>query len=111
MEERELIAGYVSGVNACQYCHGVHSQVAIALGFPQEGFVKLMEDVETSDVDGKMKPVLKYVRKLTLTPSKNQKSPSAPSSSFRSSVLSSKIYESFFLKRSVLLNGIVFFQV
>jgi uncharacterized peroxidase-related enzyme len=70
LEERELIAGYVSGVNACQFCHGVHSQVAIALGFPKEGFVKLMEDVDTSDVDERMKPVLKYVRKLTLTPSK-----------------------------------------
>ncbi len=70
LEERELIAGYVSGVNACQYCHGVHSQVAIALGFPEDGFVKLMEDVDSSDVDEKMKPVLNYVRKLTLTPSK-----------------------------------------
>jgi uncharacterized peroxidase-related enzyme len=70
LEERELIAGYVSGVNACQFCHGVHSQVAIALGFPEDGFVKLMEDVDTSDVDEKMKPVLKYVQKLTLTPAK-----------------------------------------
>ena len=43
--------------------------VAIALGFPEDGFVKLMEDVDASDVDEKMKPVLKYVRKLTLTPS------------------------------------------
>jgi uncharacterized peroxidase-related enzyme len=70
LEERELIAGYVSGVNACQFCHGVHSQVAIALGFAEDGFVKLMEDVDTSDVDEKMKPVLKYVRKLTVNPSK-----------------------------------------
>ncbi|MDX1485125.1 MAG: peroxidase-related enzyme [Alphaproteobacteria bacterium] len=70
LEERELIAGYVSGVNACQYCHGVHSQVAIALGFPEDGFVKLMEDVEASGVDEKMKPVLKFVRKLTLEPAK-----------------------------------------
>ncbi len=70
LEERELIAGYVSGVNACEYCHGIHSQVAIALGFPEDGFVKLMEDVDGSGVDEKIKPVLKFVRKLTLTPSK-----------------------------------------
>ncbi len=69
LQERELIAGYVSGVNACEYCHGVHSQVAIALGFPEDGFVKLMEDVDGSGVDEKIKPVLKFVRKLTLTPS------------------------------------------
>lgn len=68
--QRELIAGYVSGVNACQYCHGVHSQVAIALGFPEESFAKLMEDVDGSDVDERLKPVLRFVRKLTLTPSK-----------------------------------------
>lgn len=26
--ERELIAAYVSGLNACDYCHGVHSETA-----------------------------------------------------------------------------------
>lgn len=26
--ERELIAAYVSGVNACDYCHGVHTVAA-----------------------------------------------------------------------------------
>ena len=70
LQERELIAAYVSGVNTCQYCHGVHSQVAMALGFAEDGFARLMEDVDTSGVDDKIKPVLKYVRKLTLTPSK-----------------------------------------
>lgn len=70
MAERELIAGYVSGVNACQYCHGIHSQVAIDLGIPEEAFAKLVEDVDASDVDAEMKPVLRFVRKLTLAPSR-----------------------------------------
>ena len=26
--DKELIAAYVSGLNACQYCHGVHSEAA-----------------------------------------------------------------------------------
>ncbi|HET9139100.1 carboxymuconolactone decarboxylase family protein, partial [Actinophytocola sp.] len=32
--ERELIAAYVSGVNACDYCHGVHTATAEAFGVP-----------------------------------------------------------------------------
>lgn len=70
LAERELIAGFVSGVNACRFCHGVHSEVAIALGMPEDTFVKLLDDVDASDVDEKLKPVLKFVRKLTLSPSK-----------------------------------------
>lgn len=68
--ERELIAGYVSGVNACQFCHGVHSEVAIALGVPEDTFEKLMSDIDSADIDEKMKPLLHYVRKLTLTASR-----------------------------------------
>src|SRR5690349_7984961 len=30
--ERELIAAYVSGLNACRYCHGVHQATAQAFG-------------------------------------------------------------------------------
>src|SRR6266851_2941863 len=33
--ERELIAAYVSGLNACRYCHGVHTATAEAFGFPE----------------------------------------------------------------------------
>jgi len=36
--ERELIAAYVSGVNECGYCHGVHTATAEAFGI-QEGHV------------------------------------------------------------------------
>jgi AhpD family alkylhydroperoxidase len=30
--ERELIAAYVAGLNACGYCHGIHIAVAEAFG-------------------------------------------------------------------------------
>jgi AhpD family alkylhydroperoxidase len=33
--ERELIAAYVSGLNGCRYCHGVHTETAERLGVPQ----------------------------------------------------------------------------
>lgn len=67
--ERELIAAYVSGVNACTYCHGAHVIAAQAFGIDRELFDGLMADLDTSAVDAKLKPLLAYVRKLTLTPS------------------------------------------
>lgn len=68
--ERELIAGFVSGVNACAYCHGSHTAVAVAFGFPDDLMPKLLDDINTAPIEAKMKPVLAYVKKLTLTPAK-----------------------------------------
>lgn len=68
--ERELIAAYVSGLNACAYCHGAHIVFAKAYGIEVETIEALMRDRETAPVDDKLKPVLAYVEKLTLTPSK-----------------------------------------
>ena len=68
--ERELIAGYVSGLNACDYCHGVHAATAREFGIPEGLMVKLFESVDEAPIDEKMKPILRYVRKLTLSPSK-----------------------------------------
>ena len=68
--ERELIASYVSGLNACQYCAGGHAAAAEAFGI-NEGFLgRLLEDVDGSGVDERLKPVLAYVKKLTLTSSR-----------------------------------------
>lgn len=66
--ERELIAAYVSGLNSCTYCHGAHVVAAQAFGIDGNLFEGLMEDIATSAVDQKLKPLLEYVRKLTLTP-------------------------------------------
>lgn len=68
--ERELIAAYVSGLNACHYCHGVHTAAAEAFGVPAGLLSDLVDDVETAAVDERMRPVLRYVRKLTLTPAR-----------------------------------------
>lgn len=67
--ERELIAAYVSGINSCTYCHGAHVVAARAFGVDPDLLDGLMADLETSHVDGKLKPVLAYVGKLTRTPS------------------------------------------
>lgn len=63
--ERELIAAYVSGLNACGYCHGVHSAVAEAFGVGEGTLTALLDDVDSGPVDERLKPVLRYVSKLT----------------------------------------------
>jgi uncharacterized peroxidase-related enzyme len=66
--ERELIAAYVSGVNACDYCHGVHSRTAAAFGVPESVLAVVIFDLESAPIDSRMKPLLRYLAKLTLTP-------------------------------------------
>lgn len=68
--ERELIAAYVSGLNACQYCHGVHSATAQAFGVSDGVLSALLADVDTAPVVEHMKPMLQYAGKLTLSPNR-----------------------------------------
>jgi uncharacterized peroxidase-related enzyme len=68
--QRELIAAYVSGLNACVYCHGTHVAVAEACGVAPDLVKALLADIETAPLEAKMKPVLRYARKLTLSPAR-----------------------------------------
>lgn len=68
--ERELIAACVSACNACRYCTGVHSQTARAFGVDEALLQSLADDPQAAPVDEKLKPVLAYVRKLTLSPAR-----------------------------------------
>ena len=68
--ERELMAAYVSGLNACDFCHGAHIIAASVHGIDEGLFAALMADVETAPIGGRMKPILAYARKLTLTPAR-----------------------------------------
>jgi uncharacterized peroxidase-related enzyme len=67
--QRELIAAYVSGLNACGYCHGVHRVAAEAFGIQEETLSALLEDVSTDAIDEPMRVLLRYVEKLTREPS------------------------------------------
>lgn len=67
--ERELIAAYVSGVNSCDYCHGVHRVTAEVCGIEQGVIPAALDDLDASGVPEKMRPILRYVGKLTRTPS------------------------------------------
>ncbi len=66
--EKEIIAAYCSLLNACDFCYGAHKNVCMALGVDEGLFQQLVDDIDTAPVDEKLKPVLRYVRKLTLTP-------------------------------------------
>ncbi len=68
--DRELVAAYVSGLNECEYCYRDHAMAAEAFGIDPDVFANLLDDVDASAVDEKMKPLLRFVRKLTLTPSR-----------------------------------------
>lgn len=68
--QRELIAAYVSGVANCQYCSGIHAMIAEQFGM-EEGLIRdLLEDVDSADIEDNFKPILKYVKKVTLEPTK-----------------------------------------
>lgn len=63
--ERELIAAYVSGLNGCRYCHGVHTATAERLGVPQGAIAALLAGDPKADIPAKMRPVLELAAKLT----------------------------------------------
>jgi uncharacterized peroxidase-related enzyme len=69
--ERELIAAFVSGLNACQFCYGAHVAGAEALGVAPRLIEDLIKDIDQAKrVNERLKPVLGFVRKLTKEPAK-----------------------------------------
>jgi uncharacterized peroxidase-related enzyme len=68
--ERELIGTFVSKLNQCHYCYSVHNSAAKAYGYDPALVTNLVENVETAPVGEKLKPMLRYVRKLTLDQSR-----------------------------------------
>lgn len=68
--ERELIAAFTSLLNACSYCYDEHNAVAASFGVSAELLKALVEDVDTAPVEERMRPVFRYVKKLTQTPSR-----------------------------------------
>ena len=68
--ERELIAAFVSGLNACSFCFGAHKIYARAFGIDEGVVDALVADVDVAPVDEKLKPLLKYIAKLKDLPPK-----------------------------------------
>jgi uncharacterized peroxidase-related enzyme len=67
--ERELIAAYVSGLNRCRYCHGVHAATAQRLtGVSASDMAAMVASDDFSSVDAAMRPVLTLAGALTRDP-------------------------------------------
>jgi uncharacterized peroxidase-related enzyme len=68
--EREIIATYVSGLNACQFCCTTHKEIAINYGMDEALLEQLMNDPAQADISDKLLPLILLARKLTQTPSR-----------------------------------------
>jgi uncharacterized peroxidase-related enzyme len=68
--ERELIGAFVSSTNDCPYCAGLHTVIASHFDIPESTLEALALDFEIAPVEQRMRPVLRYVEKLTKSPYK-----------------------------------------
>ena len=66
--ERELILAYAAGVAGCKFVYVAHSEVAYAWGVEPGVMDRLLQDLDRAPVEARLKPLLAFVRKLTLTP-------------------------------------------
>lgn len=69
-EQREMIGAYTSGTNDCTFCYDTHKATAEAFGVDEDLLESMLSDLDASAVDKKLKPVLRYVKKLTETPAR-----------------------------------------
>ena len=68
--DKEMIAAYSSLLNESEYCYSGHSRVAINLGTDPDIFDPLIKNIDTAPVREDLKPLLKFIRILTLEPAK-----------------------------------------
>lgn len=68
--QRELFFAYGSAVNACNFCADSHVAVADAFGLDEVLLSQLIVDIDAAEVDEYIKPIFKYIKKLSETPSR-----------------------------------------
>ncbi len=68
--DRELLAAYVSALNACQYCTGIHEAVALRFGIQPNTIEDLLKAIDDSPIEKKLHPIFYFAKKLTLSPAK-----------------------------------------
>jgi len=68
--ERELVATYVSGLNACKFCFDSHLVYAELFGIEPGLATALLDDLDTAPVSDRMRALLAYVGKLNTLPSR-----------------------------------------
>jgi uncharacterized peroxidase-related enzyme len=65
---RELIIAYTSDLNESESCYKAHKSLVKELGIDEAVYGQLRSDIDSANVDEKLKPILRFVKKLTLTP-------------------------------------------
>lgn len=66
--ERELIFAYAAGLAGCEFVYVAHAEVAYALGIERGLIEALLDNFESAAVELHLRPLLAFVRKLTLSP-------------------------------------------
>jgi uncharacterized peroxidase-related enzyme len=66
--ERELILAYAAGLVGCAFVAVAHAEVAYAWGIERGLIERLLEDPDGVSLEPRLKPLLAFVRKLSLTP-------------------------------------------
>lgn len=65
---RELIITYVSALNRSDFCYNEYQAKSEVVEINDVIVEQLQTDIDSANVDDKLKPVLRFVKKLTLTP-------------------------------------------
>jgi uncharacterized peroxidase-related enzyme len=65
---RELIISFTSGLNQCDLNNHTHKAASEQRGIEAKVLYQLKNDIKSAQIDEELKPVLRYVKKLTLTP-------------------------------------------
>jgi uncharacterized peroxidase-related enzyme len=65
---RELIIAYTSDLNQSESCYMARKSLFKELGIDESAYGELKSDIDTANIDEKLKPLLRFVKKLTLTP-------------------------------------------
>jgi len=67
-ESRDLIMTYASALNHCHFGDNGHQGKAKASGSHAKLIEQLLTDMDSATVDEQLKPILRFVKKLTLNP-------------------------------------------
>lgn len=68
--DRELIAAYVSGLNACTYCFGSHKIFAEAFGIDAGLIEAMLSDLDTAPLTSAQRALYRYLGKLNTMPTR-----------------------------------------
>ncbi len=66
--EREVIAAYVSHINGCDFCVGVHHATLKSLKTDEAVLSQLTDGPSSSAIDDRLRAILSFAEKLTRNP-------------------------------------------